>query len=237
MSLEEGYRSAHIAEYMKRPKVSEFRHLQKAAGGSIRLLTLAPEWPGSARFNSADAASGVGISLCQTNSELIEDAIRAGARMCAHLRNGCPMLMPRHDNITQRLLARDEVATSIIPDGIHIPPRVLKNFLRAEPRSRIVITTNVVATAGAPPGPFFMQRRKKMVRCVFDRKGRGAFSGHSGHFFGFPLTLDKGVVNFSRWTEFSAKAAWDWASHRSAEILGIRLPRIEVPLPPESGSA
>jgi len=237
MSLKEGNRGAHIAEYMKRLKVSEFRHLQKAAGSNIRLLTLAPEWPGSGRFNSADAASGVNISLDHTNSELIENAIRAGGRMCAHLGNGCRMLMSWHDNIIQQLLARDEVVVSIIPDGIHIPPLVLKNFLCAKPRSRIVITTDVVATAGAPPSPFFMQREKKMVRCVFDRKGRGAFPGHSVHFFSSPLTLDKRVVNFSRWTKFSAKTAWDWASHRSAEILGIRLPRIEVPLPPESGSA
>jgi N-acetylglucosamine-6-phosphate deacetylase len=141
------------------------------------------------------------------------------------------MFMPRHDNIIQRLLARDELVACFIPDGIHIPPPVLKNFLRAKPRNRIVITTDAVAAAGAPPGPFFMQRGKKMMRFVCDRKGMVALPGHSGYFFGSSLTLDKGVANIPRWTEFSAETAWNWASRRPAEILGIRLPRIVVPVP------
>jgi N-acetylglucosamine-6-phosphate deacetylase len=233
LSPEEGYRGAHIAEYMKRPEVSEFRRLQKAAGGNIRLLTLAPEWPGSARFISSIAASGVVVSLGHTNAnnEQIDDAIRAGARMCTHLGNGCLMLVPRHDNVIQRLLARDELVACFIPDGIHIPPAVLKNFLRAKPRNRIVITTDAVAAAAAPPGPFLMQRGKRMARFVCDRKGMVAFPGHAGYFFGSSLTLDKGVANIPRWTEFSADTAWDWASRQPAEILGIRLPRIEVALP------
>jgi N-acetylglucosamine-6-phosphate deacetylase len=239
MSPEEGYRGGHIAKYMKRPEVSEFRRLQKAAGGNIRLLTLAPEWPGSTRFISNVAASGVVISLGHTNAnnEQIDDAIRAGARMCTHLGNGCLMLVPRHDNIIQRLLARDELVASFIPDGIHIPPPVLKNFLRAKPRNRIVITTDAVAAAGAAPGPFFMQQGEKMTRFVCDRKGVVAFPGHPGYFLGSSLTLDKGVTNISRWTEFSAEAAWDWASRRPAKILGIRLPWIEAPLLNGSGGS
>jgi len=237
LSPDEGYRGAHIAEYMKRPEVPEFRRLQKAAGGNIRMLTLAPEWPGSARFISAVATGGVVISLGHTNAnnEQIDDAIRAGARMCTHLGNGCRTLMPRHDNIIQRLLARDELVASFIPDGIHLPPPVLKNLLRAKPRNQIVITTDAVAAAAAPSGPFFIQRGKKLMRCVCDRNGRIAFSGHKDYLFGSSLTLDKGVANISRWTEFSAETAWNWASRRPAEIFGIRLPRIEIPRPPKSG--
>ena len=237
LSPEEGYRGAHLAEYMKRPEMPEFRRLQKAAGGNIRLLTLAPEWPGSARFIAAVAATGVVISLGHTNADngRIDDAIRAGARMCTHLGNGCLMLVPRHDNIIQRLLARDELVASFIPDGIHVPPPVLKNFLRAKPANRIVITTDAVAAAAAAPGPFFMQRGKKMTQFMCDRKGVVAFPGHAGYFFGSSLTLDQGAANIPRWTEFSAETAWDWASRRPAEILGIRLPQIEVSPSPESG--
>jgi N-acetylglucosamine-6-phosphate deacetylase len=238
LSPEEGYRGAHVAEYMKRPDVSEFRRLQKAAGGNIRLLTLAPEWPGSARFISVVAASGVVVSLGHTNasSAQIDASIRAGARMCTHLGNGCLTLMPRHDNIIQRLLARDELTACFIPDGIHIPPPMLKNYIRAKPKNKIIITTDAVAGAGSPPGPFLMQRGKKMMRYVCDRKGMIALPGHPGYLFGSSLTLDKGVANISRWTEFSGDTAWDWASRRPAELLGIRLPRIEASLPRESGT-
>ena len=231
LSPEEGYRGAHIAEYMKRPQLSEFRRLQKAAGGHIRMLTLAPEWPGSARFIAGVARSGVVIALGHTNAshEQIDQAIRAGAKVCTHLGNGCLALVPRHDNIIQRLLARDELIASFIPDGIHIPPFVLKNFLRAKRKDRIILTTDAVAAAAAPPGPFYMQRGKKLERVICDRQGRIDFPGHPGYFFGSSLTLDAGVANVARWTEFSEATAWDWASRRPAAIVGIRLPRIAVP--------
>ena len=150
MSPEEGYRGAHPAEFMKRPELKEFRRLQKAAAGNIRLVTLAPEWPGSARFIAALSRAGVVVSLGHTNAnnEQIDAAIRAGALLCTHLGNGSRALMPRHDNIIQRLLARDELIASFIPDGIHLPPPTLKNFLRAKPPGKIILSGDPVA----PPG-------------------------------------------------------------------------------------
>ena len=37
--------------------------------------------------------------------------------------------MPRHDNVTQRLLALDELTAFFIPDGIPLPPSILKKLL------------------------------------------------------------------------------------------------------------
>jgi N-acetylglucosamine-6-phosphate deacetylase len=231
MSPAEGYRGAHLASYMKKPEFREFRRMQKAARGNIRLLTIAPEWPGSVRFIAAVVAEGVVVSLGHTNADnrQIDDAVRAGATMCTHLGNGCRMLVPRHDNIIQRLLARDELVAGFIPDGIHIAPFALKNFLRAKPAGQIVITTDAVAAAAASPGPFYMRRGERMARYTCDRNGVVAFRGRSGYLFGSSLTLDRGVANIPRWTEFSYDTAWDWASRRPAGIFGIELPEIKVP--------
>lgn len=231
LSPEAGYRGGHLARYMKRPDRSEFKRLQRAAGGRIRLFTLAPEWPGSARFISAVASTGVVISLGHTNADAgqIDEAVRAGARMCTHLGNGCRMLVPRHDNVIQRLLARDELVACFIPDGFHLIPPVLKNFVRAKPADRVVFTTDAVAAAGAPPGPFRMQRGRRMKRFVCKADGMVAFPGHPGYFFGSSLTLEKGVGNARRWVGLSEAAAWEAASVRPARLLGIPLPRIEVP--------
>ncbi len=230
MSPEEGYRGAHLAEFMKRPEVSEFNRLQKAAGGNIRLVTLAPEWPGSPRFIAALASRGVVVALGHTNAnnEQIDAAIRAGASMCTHLGNGCLALMNRHDNIIQRLLARDELVASFIPDGIHIPPFVLQNFVRAKPKRQIIITTDAVAAAGAPPGPFRMQSGKNVIELICNKKGVVEFPGNQGYFFGSSLVLDAGVANAARWLDLAYGTAWAWASTRPAEIFGLRLPRIPV---------
>src|SRR5690606_1232946 len=105
---------------MNAPSQAEFQRLQEAAGGRIRLVTLAPEWPGSAEFIGAITSLEVHVSLGHTNANdaQIDAAIGAGARFCTHLGNGVPLTLHRHDNVVQRLLARDELTACFIPDGI-----------------------------------------------------------------------------------------------------------------------
>jgi N-acetylglucosamine-6-phosphate deacetylase len=85
----------------------------------------------------------------------------AGATVCTHLGNGCPATLARRDNIVQRLLACDEPTARLVPDGIHLPPFVLKNAFRAEPPGKAILTTDAMAArpahrragiGSAPPG-------------------------------------------------------------------------------------
>ena len=223
LNPEEGYRGAHPEKFIKEPDWKEYQRLQRAAGGNIRLVTLAPEWPGSARFIAALTRSGVVVALGHTNASEseIDGAVKAGAALCTHLGNGCPAVLPRHDNIIQRLLARDDLVACFIPDGIHIPPPVLKNFLRAKSADQIVITTDAMAAAGAPPGRYSIG--KSRVSC--GRDGIVRFPG-TDYFAGSSLTLETGAANAARWAGVPAAAAWAWGSSRPAEIFGIRLPRI-----------
>lgn len=156
LSLEPGYRGAHDPRHMGLPNIADFDRLQEAAGGHIKLLTLAPEQPGSAEVIQHAVSSGVQISLGHTNASnaVIDAAIGAGARFCTHLGNGVPSELPRHANVIQRLLARDELTAFFIPDGIHLPPFVLKNFFRAKPCGKALFTTDCMAAAGAPPGRY-----------------------------------------------------------------------------------
>ena len=126
--------------------VQEFSRLQKSAGGRIRLLTIAPEWPGSESFIRGAVRSGVRVSLghSDASADHIDRAITAGATLCTHLGNGCPAQLPRHDNIIQRLLARDELTACFIPDRIHLPPAALRNFSRAKPAGRQNASSNAV---------------------------------------------------------------------------------------------
>src|SRR4051812_7946299 len=77
LSPEPGYRGAHPADPMHAPSLAEFARLQSAAGGRIRLITLAPEWPGSAECITAIARAGVNVSLGHTNASdaQIDEAI------------------------------------------------------------------------------------------------------------------------------------------------------------------
>ncbi len=223
LSPEEGYRGAHPGECMCAPDIRAYRRLQEAAGGRIRLVTVAPEWPGSAEFIAEVVKERVVISLGHTNASdaQIDEAIRAGATMCTHLGNGTPVILPRHDNVIQRLLARDELIACLIPDGAHLPPFALRNFFRAKPPGKVLLTTDAMAAAGAPPGRYRLARME-----VESRDGVVRLPG-SPNLAGSCLAPAAGVANASRWLGISVQEARAMLSSRVAEVFGINLPLIE----------
>ncbi len=218
-----GYRGAHPAGPMRAPTFADYERLQAAAHGRLRLITLAPEWPGSAEFIAAVTQQGVHVSLGHTNASEaeIDAAIRAGARFCTHLGNGCPLELPRHDNIVQRLLARDELTACFIPDGIHLPKGVLKNFVRAKPNGRVLFTTDAMAGAGAPPGRYTIGPHLITVGAdgVARQPGEKNFAGST-------LTPDVGVRHIADWLNLTPEAAYHLWSTAPAAAFGITLPAL-----------
>lgn len=225
LSPEEGYRGAHRGECMCAPDLAAFERLQSAAGGKIKLLTVAPEWPGSAEFIAEVAGQGVVVSLGHTNAsdEQIDAAIRAGATMCTHLGNGTPVILPRHYNVIQRLLSRDELVACLIPDGAHLPPFTLRNFFRAKPAGKVLLTTDAMAAAGAPEG------RYRIGRLEVESRGGVVRAPGSANLAGSCLLPADGVTNASRWLGIPEHEARAMFSTQVAAIFGIDLPSIEIP--------
>ena len=219
-----GFYGAHNPLHLKLPLIADFERLQEAAGGHIKLLTLAPELPGSADIIHSITRAGSQVALGHTNASDtdISEAIAAGARFCTHLGNGVPIEMHRHDNVIQRLLARDELVAFFIPDGIHLPPSTLKNFFRAKPAGKALFTTDCMAAAGAPPGKYSIAHHELQVGA--DRIVRA--SAHSG-FAGSALSPDEGVDNIRRWLGLDENTARSLFSGSIADFFGIKLPALK----------
>jgi N-acetylglucosamine-6-phosphate deacetylase len=222
MSPVAGFCGAHPPAKMCAPSLADFARLQDAAGGKIRLVTLAPEWPGSAGFIAAVVAQGVVVSLGHTdaNEAQIDEAIRAGATLCTHVGNGVPITLHRHDNVMQRLLARDELTACFIPDGVHLPPFTLRNFFRAKPPGKVVLTTDAMAAAGAPEGRYRIGALE-----VESRAGVVRMPG-AANFAGSCLAPDRGVCNAAAWLGLSDAEARALFSTRVAALFGLTLPML-----------
>ena len=223
LSPREGFCGAHPDAVQRAPDLALFEKMQSAANGNIRLLTLAPEWPGSAEFIAEIVRRGIVVSLGHTDaSELeIDAAIRAGATLCTHLGNGVPQTLPRHENVIQRLLARDELTACLIPDGVHLPPFVLRNFFRAKPPGKAILTTDAMAAAAAPPGRYTLGAVE-----VESRHGTVRAPG-SPYLAGSCLTPDRGVANAAEWLGISVLEARALFSIQAASMFRLDLPMIE----------
>ena len=225
LSPEPGYSGAHDQNYMGLPNVADFERLLEASAGNIRLLTLAPELPGSVEVIRHAVRAGVQVSLGHTNASSgdIDAAIAAGARFCTHLGNGVPAQMHRHENVTQRLLSRDDLTAFFIPDGIHLPPFVLKNLFRAKPHGRGLFTTDCMAAAGAPPGRYRIAHHELEVGDdrVVRSPGTSCFAGSA-------LAPDEGVQNICRWLGLDDGEARRLFSTEIAGAFGITLPALTI---------
>lgn len=220
-----GYCGAHSAALMRAPSLRDLDRLLEASRGRIKLITLAPEWKGSAEFIAEARRRGIVLALghTQASDAEIDEAIAAGATLCTHLGNAVPATLPRHDNVMQRLLARDELTACLIPDGLHLPPFVLKNFYRAKPAGKVILTSDCMAAAGAPPGRYTVGALTVMVGedGVVREPGKPNFSGSS-------LCLGRGVEQAARWLGVNPATAWRMASTAVADVFRVELPLIEA---------
>jgi N-acetylglucosamine-6-phosphate deacetylase len=156
ISPEEGPRGAHPRGHVRPPDWDEFRRLQDAADGLIRLVTVAPETDGALAFIERATAAGVVAAIGHTAADgaQIRDAVRAGARLSTHLGNGAHAVLPRHPNYIWDQLAADKLTASIICDGHHLPPSVIRCILRVKTPAKTILTCDASSLAGMPPGRY-----------------------------------------------------------------------------------
>jgi len=162
LSIEPGYRGAHPADALMAADERVAGRLLDAAGGLLRIFTLAPEQDAGARVTRMLANRNVTVSAGHTNASLdtLRRAIDQGLRMFTHLGNGCPGSLPRHDNIIQRaLFLRRDLHLCFIADGIHIPFPTLRNYLDlARDAAGCIVTSDANAAAGLGPGCYRIGR-------------------------------------------------------------------------------
>jgi N-acetylglucosamine-6-phosphate deacetylase len=218
ISPEDGARGAHRREDISPASVDDFERRQAAAGGRIRLVTLAPEVPGALKLIEHLRASGVRVAIGHTAAtpEQVRDAVAAGATLSTHLGNGCAQMLPRHPNFLWEQLAADELLASLIVDGHHLPPATVKVMIRAKTVRRVVLVTDAMEAAGQPPGEYQFGALKVRL----DESGRVAVPGQP-NLAGSALSMDRAVGNTVRFAGVSLEDALRMASTGPAAYLGV----------------
>jgi len=181
----------------------------------VRLVTLAPEWPGAPRYIEALVDQGVVVSIghTQASSAQIQEAVRAGATMSTHLGNGAHAVLPRHPNYIWDQLAEDRLAAGFIADGIHLPASFLKAAIRAKGVERSILVTDAVMPAGCPPGRFTIGG----VAIELHPDNRVTLAGLD-RLAGSALRMDRGIENLQKLAGLSLIEALAMATRNPARL-------------------
>jgi len=216
---QDGARGAHPKIHCRRPDWDEFQRFQEVAGGRIRILTMSPEYDESPEFIRRVAATGVVVALGHTSATAgqIHAAVDAGARMSTHLGNGSHPTLHRFRNYLWPQLADDRLAASLIVDGHHLSPDMVKVFVRAKTPERCILVSDVSGQAGQAPG------RYSSPFCDVEILPSGALvvAGQRELFAGASLPVSVGVANVTRFAGVDLRTAVEMAVHHPARLLGI----------------
>jgi N-acetylglucosamine-6-phosphate deacetylase len=230
LSGDDGPRGAHPREFVRDPDWDEFRRWQDAAAGNIRMVTVAPERAGALAFIEKLTATGVVVAIGHTaaTGTQIRDAVKAGAKTSTHLGNGSHALLPRHDNYIWEQLANDGLWASVITDGHHLPPAVVKCIVRAKGVARTLLTCDAGSLAGMPPGKY----REWGTDLEVLPSGKIVVAGTpflagSGHF------TDVCVGNVVRFAGVTLAEAVEMATTHPRQLLGLPTQTIEADQPAE----
>ncbi len=228
ISPEDGPRGAHPLEHVRPPCWDEFQKLQEAAGGRIRILTLSPEYDGSAEFIGKAVDSGVLVAIGHTSADSgqIQAAVDAGASMSTHLGNGAHGTIRRHPNYLWDQIAEDRLVCSLIADGHHLPPSVVKTIVRAKTVERCVLVSDITGMGGMPPGVYDSSAGLGQVEVLED--GRLVVPGQRQLLAGAALPIGVGIVKAIEYAVLSLESAVNMSSLGPARLLNYRLPKLEV---------
>ncbi|MCA9860476.1 MAG: N-acetylglucosamine-6-phosphate deacetylase, partial [Thermomicrobiales bacterium] len=169
---------------------------------AVRLVTLAPERPGSLERIVELVERGVLVSLGHTEAtyEEFETAVDTGARMATHLFNAMSQLGSRTPGAVGAALVDDRVTVGLIPDGIHCHPAALRLTVRAKGADGIALVSDMMAAAGMAPGTYSLNDIPVFVDETSARLKDGRLAGSI-------LTMDAAVRNMAAWGDVSLASA------------------------------
>jgi N-acetylglucosamine-6-phosphate deacetylase len=187
ISPQPGFVGAHPREHVLPATVADARRLVEAGEGLVRMVTLAPEHDADLATTGWLAAQGILVSAghCDPSAAQLEQAVDAGLTAFTHLGNGCPLLLHRHDNIIQRVLAADGLRwVMLIADGVHLPPAMVRTIVRTVGIDRVIAVTDATAAGGMGPGRFSLAGQDVVV----DESG-AAWASDRSHLVGSTASM------------------------------------------------
>jgi N-acetylglucosamine-6-phosphate deacetylase len=181
-------RGVHPAEWIAEASPVLLDRLLDAAGGTARILTLAPELPGALDLVDRGKNAGLVVAVGHTDASYEQTiaAIERGARHAIHVFNGMRPFFHRDTGVLGAVLTRHEMTAEVIADGVHVDPPALELLLKAKGIDQVILVSDGTAATAMPEGTYRLGMLEVMVSGGVCRDAEGRLAGST-------LTLDRAV--------------------------------------------
>ncbi len=207
-------KGAHNPTYLRPPDPALVADWSPATG--IRLVTLAPELPGSLEMIQRLVGQEVTVSAGHSLATYAQAqaGFAAGVRYGTHLFNAMPILGHREPGLAGALLAAPDRIVGLIADGIHVHPGLIAVVWAVKGPGGVSLVSDAMAALGVAPGRY---RLNDLEVTVSPRDARLA----DGTLAGSILSLDQAVRNLIAFTGCRVNDALATITTTPADLLGI----------------
>ena len=207
-------RGVHPAEYLRELDHADLKLLTAKMPFPL-LVTVAPEQVGPQSIKAlVDAGVRVSLGHTAASTELVEQALAAGASGFTHLFNAMPPMEGRNPGPLGVALANRSAWTGMILDGIHVHPTSARAALAAKTAERMMLVSDAMATIGSDTPSMSLFGETIFVR-------DGALRTATGTLAGAHLEMSGAVRNAVELLGASKNEALRMGSLTPAAFLGV----------------
>jgi N-acetylglucosamine-6-phosphate deacetylase len=183
-------RGVHPPDAIAAPSVETLERLLKAADGLVRIVTIAPELPGSIEFIEAAVAAKLVVGLGHTDADYDQTraAVQAGARHAVHMYNAMRPFGHRDPGIIGAILTDPDVTAEVIADLVHVAGPAIQVLIGSKGFDTVLLVSDGIAATGMPDGNYRLGNFEVNVRDGICRDSEGKLAGST-------LTLDRALRN------------------------------------------
>ncbi|MGA2973695.1 MAG: amidohydrolase family protein [Spirochaetia bacterium] len=212
-------RGAIPEKLVRAPSIEYLNRMIAISQGTLRVLTIAPELPGSHEVIERLLAAGILPSLGHSNASY--DSLRSCEGISplgvTHLFNGMSGVSHKEPGLAQWALLNKEVHTELNCDGTHVHDAAVRLALQCRPWERIVAISDAVAPAGLAPG----EPVGRLYNRPLSARGAGLYYADSGVLVGSRLLVPDGLARLIHEFHVPVANAVAMATLNPARLLGF----------------
>ncbi len=160
------FKGAQPDEGIRDPNFEELDELLKFAEGRVKVMTIAPELPGSLEMirllKANHIVASLGHSECDYDTALA--AIDAGATYATHLFNAMSGVHHRKPGLAACCLNEPGICAELILDGVHVNPQMARLAARNKGREGLALVTDATTAQGCGDGVYQLGKFQVNVR-------------------------------------------------------------------------
>ena len=151
-------KGAHDVELLRDPTPEAVGQLLDAAGGTVKMITMAVEREHAEEAIRTFTRNGVAVAFGHSDADdcRTAESIEWGANVATHLFNAMRSIHHREPGPVPVLLSDERVMVELICDGVHLAPVVAGMSIDAAGPGRVALVTDAMSATGHGDGRYIL---------------------------------------------------------------------------------